>query len=178
MSKVFLEKRNLVAAILTVCLLTVTTGCASTVSQEEYDQLESELTQVSAELAQTKQELAAAQEEATAAQEDLHTARSVWQSAQPELELLLLMSEYVRDANLLLAHQILILKVLRRLSGPYYYSYSVIPILKRDCPGMERNNSVVSLTLVLTNAFWSSEKRLHRVSKVSSVAIFCIPSIS
>ncbi|MBC8274856.1 MAG: hypothetical protein H8E40_07805 [Chloroflexi bacterium] len=106
MSKVFLEKRNLVAAILTVCLLTVTTGCASTVSQEEYDQLESELTQVSAELAQTKQELAAAQEEATAAQEDLHTARSVWQSAQPELELLLLMSEYVRDANLLLAHQI------------------------------------------------------------------------
>ena len=107
MNTTFSKQRNLLGAIgLAICFSILTTSCTSGVSQEEYDQLKSQLAQVTTELDQTKQELAAAQGEAAAAQEDLQTIRSLWQSTQPELELLLLMSEYVHDGNLLLAQRI------------------------------------------------------------------------
>ena len=104
MNRFFSNQRNLLTAILlTICLLVPTSGCAAGVSQEEYDQLESELAQVTAELDQTKQDLAAARQEAAAAEEEagaLQAVRSLWPSVEPLVQIALIRIENQRDYHL------------------------------------------------------------------------------
>ncbi len=105
MNRTFSKQRNLLGAIgLAICLLIVTTSCTSGVSQEEYDQLKSELAQVSMELEQTTAELAKAQEEAAAAQkalqDPLQPVQALWASLEPLVEIGLLRLENQKDYNL------------------------------------------------------------------------------
>ena len=109
MNTTFSKQRNLLGAIgLAICFSILTTSCTSGVSQEEYDQLKSQLAQVSTELEQTKAELAKVQEEATAAQkalqEPLEPVRASWESVQPLVQIALLRIEnqtdwHVREAG-------------------------------------------------------------------------------
>ena len=95
MNRILSKPRNLLIPIgLTICLLILTTSCASGVSQEEYDQLESELAQVSAELEQTREELASTQAE-------LQAGKSLWKSVAPTIQLMMLLWPRLMDEALL-----------------------------------------------------------------------------
>ena len=100
MKTVFSTLKNTFAfCLVAVCLLVFTTSCASGVSQEEYEQLESELAQLTTELAQVKEQLAQAQEAATA-QELFPEVQSLWESYEPKVRLGMLLIENIRDYQL------------------------------------------------------------------------------
>ena len=101
MKTVFSTLKNRFAfCLVAVCLLVFTTGCGSGVSQEEYEQLESELAQLTTELAQVKEQLAQAQEEAATAQELFPEVQSLWESCEPKVRLGMLLIENIRDYQL------------------------------------------------------------------------------
>ena len=88
MNKIISSQKHLfAAAVLITCLLVLSASCASGVSREDYDQVESDLARVTAELDQIREEIEATREETATAREALSSAQVSWQTLEPLMEI-------------------------------------------------------------------------------------------